>query len=112
MRLSSLASLLLLVLILVGPGSARAQEEPVEDDYDPSVAAMYASQVRLQTPAMSTRPTSTRSQPSSSSLSSYVRLARAPNMFGDSIFVAGKLVLKNRTKGSIDSEVPLGGVPR
>ena len=56
------------------------QEEDFADNFDPSVAATFASQVR-QPPGLSTRPTSTtRSQASTSNLSSYVRLARAPNM--------------------------------
>lgn len=108
MRQSPIAAFLLIALGVAGV--VPAQDEYFPDDYDPTVEATFASQIRMQPPALSTRPSSTtRAQPSSSNLSSYVRLARAPNMFGDFYYPAGQMLFRQPSNGDVIATMPLGG---
>lgn len=110
------------VLLLIGMLATpcliqlRANEEEVAYYYDDSEAAesnaFLASfqQPRIQQPAGALPPES-RARSSSSparSFSSYTRLARAPNMFGDFIGL-GQVLVANRTEGTVTSDLPIGG---
>lgn len=93
---------------------AEEQYEYVEEQYDGEdsggISAQFAAfQPRLDDSAGVSPevPRSTRSQ--TRSTSSYTRLARLPNMFGDSIISAGQLILANRDSGTVVTDLPLGG---
>jgi hypothetical protein len=114
-------NLVVLLALAVAPAAAIAQyDEPVEtvvseyfDSPEPAgTPAEFASffQPRFQTPADAVSPEPSRStRTQARSFSSYTRLARAPNMFGDLIFSAGQLVLAQRDAGTVITDLPLGG---
>jgi hypothetical protein len=113
-----LAALLALAVV---PASALAQYEgtpetivgeyfdsPQEDSTRAELASFF--QPRLQTPADAVSPEPSRSaRTQARSFSSYARLARAPNMFGDLIATAGTITLQQRTEGTVVATLPLGG---
>jgi len=86
-----------------------ADEEADAAESDPYLASFQ--QPRIQNPPTGVLPESRGRSASSQgrSISSYARLARAPNMFGDSIAFGGQLLLITRDKGAVVTDLPLGG---
>jgi hypothetical protein len=113
--------LAVLLLLAVVPARTFAQtdetfESPSGEHFDSpeetDIAAEFASffQPRLQTPSEAVAPEASRSaRTQARSFSSYTRLARAPNMFGDLVFPAGSILLQQRTEGNVVATLPLGG---
>jgi hypothetical protein len=98
--------------LLRGPSPSFAQSETstltedflTEDAGDASLVSFL--QPRLQTGAM---PAEGRQRSArSSQRSSYVQLARAPNMFGDSMSI-GQLIAVQRNGGTTSSDLPMAG---
>lgn len=114
-------NLVVLLALAVVPAAAIAQyDEPAEaivgeyfDSPDSAgTPAELASffQPRFQTPADAVSPEPSRStRTQARSFSSYTRLARAPNMFGDLVFPAGSISFVQRTEGNVVATLPLGG---
>src|SRR5215218_9244867 len=97
-------NLVVLIALAVAPATVIAQyDEPAEaivgeyfDSPESGTPAQFASffQPRFQTPADAVSPEPSRStRTQARSFSSYTRLARAPNMFGDLNLSLGKLLL-------------------
>jgi hypothetical protein len=98
------------------PGISLAQDESqnaadplaIEDLTDDETYFASFLQPRLQTPREAVAPEVRRSS-RSSQRSSYVQLARAPNMFGDFFYPAGQMFVRQRTEGTVVATMPLGG---
>jgi len=110
-RTVTLAAACLLVLLV---SAVRAQEEApgdyVEEGFEGGLEAMFVNlQPRLQTPPGGIAPeAAARSRSQARSVSSYVRLARAPNMFGDPLSI-GQILIAQRATGTFTSDLPLAG---
>jgi len=99
-------------LLVALASAARAQDEDQGIYFDEGFEATFVNfQPRLQTPSGAVAAeSSARSRTQARSVSSYVRLARAPNMFGDWFNSIGQVVATTlQTEQTFMSDLPQAG---